>query len=307
MLESFRRLLVVQVGAGLALAAASAVPALSADADVLATVNGMEITEGDLAVAESELGQQFGKLQGDQKRAALLSAVMELRLLAAAAEEQNLGDSDEFERRMAFLRERALHSAFIQTVVDEAISEEDMRALYEERIASAPTGEEVKTRHILVETKEEAEEIIARLDEGGDFEALAKEHSSDGAASKGGDLGYITEGQTVPEFEEVAFSLEPGSYTEEPVETQFGFHVIKVEDKRDQQPPEFDAVKDRLRSVLVRQKYVEEVSAMRDAAEVEVEDPALKEIIDTFEAQRQGAATAPQGGSATDAAPAPSE
>lgn len=303
MLKSFRRFLAVQVGAGLTLAAVGFMPAYAADADVVAAVNGMEITEGDLAVAGEEYGAQFGNLPEPQRRAALLSALIEIRLLASQAEEKGLADSEAFAKRLEFLRQQALHAAFIEKVVDGAVTEEQVRASYDKQIAEAPAVNEVRARHILVKTKEEAEAIIKQLEEGGNFEEIAKEKSTDGAAANGGDLGYFTSGQMVPEFEKAAFALNPGEHSKEPVETQFGFHVIKVEDKRAKQPPAFDAVKDRVRSLLVREKYVEEVSALRDAAEVDVKDPALKEFIDGIEKQREGAAS----GNGDAAEPAKSE
>ncbi|EKF17765.1 peptidylprolyl isomerase [Nitratireductor pacificus] len=290
MLKSFRRFLAVQVGAGLTLAAVGVMSAPAADTDVLATVNGLEITEGDLNIAAGEYGAQFGNLQGDQRRAALLSALIEIRLLSSEAEKAKLDQGEAFERRLAFLRQQALHTAFIDKVVNEAVTDEQVRASYDKQVADAPAVNEIRARHILVKTKEEAEAIIKQLGEGGDFEVIAKEKSTDGAAANGGDLGYFSAGQMVPEFETAAFALTPGDYSKEPVETQFGFHVIKVEDKRVQQPPAFDAVKDRVRSVLIRDKYVEEVTALRDSAEIEVKEPALKEIIDGIEKQRAGAA-----------------
>ncbi|MCR4267960.1 peptidylprolyl isomerase [Nitratireductor sp. ZSWI3] len=290
MLKSFRRFLAVQVGAGLTLAAVGMMPATAADTDVIATVNGLEITEGDLAIAASEYGPQFGNLQGEQQRAALLSALIEIRLLASEAEKQKLADNEDFARRLAFLRQQALHATFIDKVVNSAVTDEEVRASYDKQVADAPAVNEIRARHILVKTKEEAEAIIKQLDEGGNFEEIAKEKSTDGAAANGGDLGYFTEGQMVPEFETAAFALNPGDYTKEPVETQFGFHVIKVEDKRAKQPPAFEDVKDRVRSVLVRDKYIKEVGTLRDAAQIDVKEPKLKEIIDGIEKQRKGAA-----------------
>lgn len=291
MLKSFRRFLAIQVGAGLTLAAVGFMPAYAADADVVATVNGMEITEGDLAIAGAEYGAQFGNLPEPQRRAALLSALIEIRLLATEAEEKGLAEGEAFEKRLAFLRNQALHAAFIEKIVNDAVTEEDVRASYDKQIADAPAVNEVRARHILVKTKEEAEAIIKQLEEGGNFEEIAKEKSTDGAAANGGDLGYFSSGQMVPEFEKAAFAINPGEFSKEPVETQFGFHVIKVEDKRAKQPPAFDAVKDRVRSLLVRERYVEQVSALRDTAEVDVKDPALKEFIDAAEKQQEEAAS----------------
>ncbi|WP_292897424.1 MULTISPECIES: peptidylprolyl isomerase [unclassified Nitratireductor] len=303
MLKSFRRFLAVQVGAGLTLAAVGFMPVHAAEADVVATVNGMEITEGDLAVAGEEYGAQFGNLPEPQRRAALLSALIEIRLLASQAEEKGLAEGEDFAKRLEFLRQQALHAAFIENMVDGSVTEEQVRASYDKQIAEAPAVNEVRARHILVKTKEEAEAIIKQLEEGGNFEEIAKEKSTDGAAANGGDLGYFTSGQMVPEFEKAAFALNPGEHSKEPVETQFGFHVIKVEDKRAKQPPAFDAVKDRVRSLLVREKYVEAVSAVRDSAEIDVKDPALKEFIDGIEKQREGAAS----GNGDAAEPAKSE
>jgi peptidyl-prolyl cis-trans isomerase C len=135
-----------------------------------------------------------------------------------------------------------------------------------------------------VATKEEADAIIAQLEAGGDFEAIAKEKSTDGAAAQGGDLGYFGPGQMVPPFEEAAFALDVGQFSKEPVQTQFGFHVIKVEDKRTQQPPAFDQVKEQVRTLLFRETYFAAVQALREAATVEVQDPALKEALGKEEA-----------------------
>lgn len=290
MLIMFRRFLAVQVGAGLTLAAAGLMPALAAETDVLATVNGLEITEGDLSTAGEEYSAQFGNLPEPQRRAALLSALIEIRLLASEAQKRDFDKTAAFDRRMTFLREQALHTVFIDKVINEAVSEEEVRASYDKQVADAPAVNETKARHILVKTRDEAEAIIKELDEGGDFEAIAKEKSTDGAAGNGGDLGYFSEGQMVPEFEKAAFALNPGEYSQEPVETQFGFHVIKVEDRRAKQPPAFEAVKERVRSVLVRDEYVSQVSALRDAATIDVKNEELKKILDGFDRQRRGGA-----------------
>ena len=119
-----------------------------------------------------------------------------------------------------------------------------------------------------MKTKEEAEAIIKQLDGGADFEKLANEHTTDPSGkTTGGDLGYFGPGQMVPEFEKAAFALEIGAYTKEPVQTQFGWHVIKVEDKRAQQPPAFEQVKDQVRSVVLRDKYFALVKSLRDGGQ----------------------------------------
>ena len=146
---------------------------------------------------------------------------------------------------MAFLQQRALHGELVEKGVVDKVTDAEVRARYDQEIANTPPVNEVHARHILVKTKEEAEAIIKQLDGGADFEKLANEQTSDPSGkSSGGDLGWFGPGQMVPEFDKAAFALEVGKYTKEPVQTQFGWHVIKVEDKRAKQPPAFDEVKD---------------------------------------------------------------
>ena len=298
---SFRRASLAGLGVMLALAVpasqqafaqetppAAEAPAKPVDpAAVVATVNGPPITEADLTLAESDLDQQFSRLPPEQRRAAALSAIIEIRLMAAEAEAKGFDKDPEFQRRMKFLRDRALHSQVVDQEVAKAITDDQVRARYDKEIADAPPVNEVHARHILVKTKEEAEAIIKQLDAGAKFEDIAKEKSTDaGSGANGGDLGYFGPGQMVPEFEKAAFALEPGTYTKEPVQSQFGWHVIKVEDKRVQQPPAFDQVKGQVRSLLLRDKYFELVKSLRGAAKIDVTDPELKKAIDQMDAAK---------------------
>jgi len=256
---------------------------------VVATVNGSPITENDLEMAQGDLGPQFAQLPEEQKRAAALNAAIEIRLLADKADEEGLGETDAFKNRMEFLRQRALHSAFIETEVAGEVTDEAVRARYDKEIAATPPVNEIRARHILVATKEEADAIIAELDAGGDFEAIAKEKSTDGAAAQGGDLGFFGPGQMVPAFEEAAFAMDVGQFSKEPVQTQFGFHVIKVEDKRTQQPPSFDQVKEQVRTLLFRETYFAAVQALREAATIDVQDPAFKAALGEDEQEEEKA------------------
>jgi peptidyl-prolyl cis-trans isomerase C len=262
-------------------------PAKAAAVDpntVIATVDGQPVTEADLQQAIQDLDQQFARLPEDQKRAAALSAVIEIRLLADEARTKGLDKSDEYKRRMAFLEQRALHGEVIEKEVAAKITDEDIRKRYDTEMANTPPVNEVHARHILVKTKEEAEAIVKQLDGGAKFEDIAKEKSSDpGSGAQGGDLGWFGPGQMVPEFETAAFALEPGSYTKEPVQSQFGWHIIKVEDKRAKQPPAFDQVKEQFRSLLLREKYFALVKQLRAAGKVEVTDPALKTGVEAIE------------------------
>lgn len=273
--DPFRRFL----ACGLVLGVVTLQPVFAQDETVVATIDGTPVTVADLELAENDLDPQFAQLTPEQRRAAALSAIIEIRLLAASAEADGLADNEDFKRRLDFLRLRALHSAFVEAKVAAQVTDAAVRARYDTEVAGATPVNEIRARHILVATKEEAEAIIADLEAGGDFEAIAKEKSTDGAASQGGDLGFFGPGQMVPEFETAAFAIDVGAHSKEPVQTQFGFHVIKVEDKRAQQPPAFEQVRDQIRSVLLREIYFASVKELRAGAAIEIADPALAEAV----------------------------
>jgi peptidyl-prolyl cis-trans isomerase C len=270
-------------------------PAFGQDDPIIATVGDQKITESELKVAESELNQQFQRMPPEQRRVAALSALIEIKVMAAKATAEGLADGEDFKKRFEFLRQKSLHEEYVRTKITKELTDEAVRARYDKEVAATPPQNEVRARHILVKTKEEAQAIIKELEGGADFAKLANEKSQDkGGGDNGGDLGYFGPGQMVPEFEKVAFTLDVGQFTKEPVQTQFGFHVIKVEDKRQQQPPAFDQVKEQMRSALLRERYVELAKQVRDEAKVEVTDPALKKIMDGE--AKPAEAPAPAGG-----------
>ncbi|CCV11366.1 peptidylprolyl isomerase [Mesorhizobium sp. STM 4661] len=265
-------------------------PAPAAPVDpnaVVATVNGQTLTEADLGLAEGELSQQFAQLPPEQRRAAALSAAIEIRVMAAQAVTDGLDKDPDFQRRMAFLQQRALHGELVEKGVVDKVTDAEVRARYDQEIANTPPTNEVNARHILVKTKEEADAIIKQLDGGADFQKLANENTSDPSGkTSGGDLGWFGPGQMVPEFDKAAFALAVGKYTEQPVQTQFGWHVIKVEDKRTKQPPAFDEVKDQAKQAVIRDKYFALVKSLRAAAKVEIPDANLKKTVDTLESTK---------------------
>ena len=269
--------------AAAALVAAIAVHgvARAEDADpVVATVGGEEVRQSELNLALGGLDPQLQQMPEEQKRAAALSAVIDVKLLSKTAEAEGLQDDATFKQRLAYLTERELHNAFFKKHVVDAITKEEVKARYDKEIAAVPVQEEVKARHILVKTEEEAKEIIKELDAGKSFVELAKAKSSDPNKGDGGDLGYFTKGRMVPEFEAVVFTLDKGTYTKTPVKTQFGYHVILVEDKRPQAPPTLEQVEPQVRQLVMRDKYVELLAAAKKDAGVEISDPALKKAYD---------------------------
>lgn len=286
---SFAKRYLGPIGLAVGLSVAALTAATAQEDKVVATVNGETITEGDLSRAATELDPQLARLPEDQKRTAALSALIELKLMSGEATAKGLDKDPEFQKRLALLTARALHAEVVEKEVAAKVTDDEIRARYDQEIAATPPVNEVRARHILVKTKEEADAIIKDLDGGKSFEDIAKEKSTDtGSGANGGDLGYFGPGQMVPEFEKAAFALEPGGYTKEPVQSQFGWHVIKVEDTRAKQPPAFDEVKEQFRNVLIREKYFTLAKQLREAAKVDVADAALKKALDEAEAVTTG-------------------
>lgn len=264
----------------LALAAALAIPAAGpsfAQDDAVAKVGDTVITQADVARAGEMLGDRLAQVPANQREQVLVQALIDLQVVANAAREAGLDQTDAYKSELAFLQAQALRDAYFEEKVDGSISEDDVRARYDEEVGKLDPQEEIHARHILVESEDEAKELIKELDNGADFQELAKEHSTGPSAPKGGDLGYFSKGQMVPEFEQAAFALEPGSYTEEPVKTQFGYHVIEVEDRRQQEPPAFEEVAPQLRQAMVREKLAEQLAALKADTKIERFDGAAED------------------------------
>lgn len=262
-------------------AASTSVRAEEAAADpVIAKVGAVEIHESELKLAIAGLDPQLANLPDEQKRVAALSSIIDVKLLATDADKEGLKDNPDFKQRLAFLTDRELHNAYFKKHVVDAVTPEEVKARYDKEVAAVKPEDEIRARHILVKTEEEAKAIIADLDAGKDFVEIAKEKSTDPNKSEGGDLGYFAKGRMVPEFEEAAFALEKGAYSKAPVKSQFGFHVIKVEDKRKQQPPALEQVEAQVRQLVMRDKYLELLEKAKAAAPIDIQDAALKTAYD---------------------------
>jgi peptidyl-prolyl cis-trans isomerase C len=262
------------VSAGLAVGILTVV-AQEADA-VVARVNGVEIRASDVAIAEADLGSNIQQLPAEAKREQVIGYLSDLILVAKAAEAKKLADTPEFQRRMAHARNRLLMETLLQSEAKAATTDDAMRKTYEEAARQMGSEKEVHARHILVESEDEAKTIAAELKKGADFAELAKRSKEPGAAERAGDLGYFTKDQMVPAFSEAAFALEPGK-TSDPVKTEFGWHVIKVEDKRDRPVPPFEQVKGQIENYLVRKTQAELVGKLRQEAKIERLDPKAAE------------------------------
>ncbi|WGS21202.1 MULTISPECIES: peptidylprolyl isomerase [unclassified Bradyrhizobium] len=248
---------------------AAGLPARAADSDpVLAKVNGSEIRASDVALAEEELGPSLQQMDPATRKDNVLSFLIDMKIVAKAAEDKKVENSDEFKKRLAFARNRLLMDSLLATEGKAATTDEAMKKVYDEAAKQISGEQEVHARHILVETEDEAKAIKAELDKGADFAELAKKKSKDPGASDGGDLGFFTKEQMVPEFSAVAFSLEPGKISD-PVKSQFGWHIIKVEEKRNRKAPDFNQVKGQIETYVTRKAQADYVAKLRETAKVE--------------------------------------
>ena len=236
---------------------------------VVAKVDGVEIHQSDIAMAEEELGASLPQdATPEARRNYLITHLVDMILLSRAAEEQGLSGSDDFKRRFAAMRTKLLAGLMLRQAAQKSVSEEAMHKVYDDAIKQMGQEQEVRARHILVETEDQAKAIQADLKKGADFAELAKQKSKDPAAADGGDLGYFTKDQMVPEFADVAFKLDKGQISD-PVKTAFGWHIIKVEDKRAKPVPTYDQVKDQLATVVVQQSQADLVNKLRNQAKIE--------------------------------------
>ena len=258
----------------LAMVLFAALPVRAEDANpVLAKVNGSEIRQSDMAIAEEELGPSLDKMDPATRQENLLAFLIDMKIVSKAAEDKKVESGDEFKRRLAFARNRLLMDSLLAQEGKAATTDEAMKKVYEDAAKQITGEQEVRARHILVETEDEAKAVKAELDKGADFAELAKKKSKDPGASDGGDLGFFTKDQMVPEFSAVAFALEPGKISD-PVKSQFGWHIIKVEEKRNRKAPDFEQVKAQIETYVTRKAQADYVAKLREGAKIERLDQA---------------------------------
>ncbi len=259
----------------------------------VAKVNGKTITESDMQLAEAEIGNELGSIPPNARRRVILEYIIENALFADAAEAANLGKGAGYDERMQYWRRRALREYYFEAELKKSVSEADAKKFYDQQVGSAKPQEEVHARHILVDNETLAKELREKITKGEDFVALAKEHSKDpGSKDEGGDLGFFGRGQMVPVFEETAFRLAKGEVSA-PVQSQFGWHIVKVEDRRQRGAPPFDSIKDRLIASMIHRKAQEVATDLRSKAQLEYLDADIKAQIDGEKAIKPAAPGAP--------------
>jgi len=233
-------------------------------AGVLATVNGISITEATLDPLRTRPGNE------DLDDDALLQEAINVELMKQAADKQGISDSPEVKTKLESLRTQLLASEVLKAhVAGLTIDDAALKAEYDRQIAGNP-GKEYKARHILVADEQSAEEVVVKLDGGADFAELAKTTSTGPSGPNGGDLGWFQPQTMVPEFATAVAGMKKGEYTKTPVQTQFGWHVILLEDVRTPEPPPFDDVKDQLRQVLVQRSLIDYLKELRSAATIKI-------------------------------------
>ncbi|HEX7006491.1 MAG TPA: peptidylprolyl isomerase [Alphaproteobacteria bacterium] len=261
------------VAAALALSGAfaeGAVAEATKPADpVVAKVAGEDIHLSDLEAAKQQLPDQLRAMPTALIYQPLLERVIDGKLLAAASRKANLADDAEVKKRMAELQERVMQDVYLEREINARITDEAIQKRYEAYIKDHKAEEQVRARHILVRTREEAETIIKEIGKGGDFAEIAKARSIDPARAQGGDLGFFGRGEMVPEFAVEAFKLQPGAYTKEPVKTQFGWHIIKVEERRTKPAPALGEVREELVQAMTNEAFNEVMAGLKKGVAIE--------------------------------------
>jgi peptidyl-prolyl cis-trans isomerase C len=236
---------------------------------VVARVDGAEITEGDLAVAAEDPALQIPGVAEAQKRDLLIGYLVDLKIGARAAEGAKVGEGAEFARKLAYARDKALLDAYLDQESKKAVTPEAARKLYDETVKTITPETEVRARHILVENEEDSNKAHQRVKGGEDFAKVAAELSKDpGSKAEGGDLGFFSKERMVEPFAEAAFKMDPGQVSD-PVKTQFGWHVIKVEEKRNKPVPSFEETKEQIDTYLGRKAQQDLILGLRQKAKIE--------------------------------------
>lgn len=258
-----------------------------AKSDAIAEVNGKYISKSSFEMMKKQIAQR-GQPIPDEK---LIDELVNMELLVQEAEKKKLAESPEIANQMEMMKRSMLSQAAVKDYIDShPVTDEELKAEYD-KLVKAKGSKEYKARHILVKTEDEAKKIIAELKAGAKFEDLAKKKSTGPSKTKGGDLGWFAPERMVPPFSEAVIALKDGEFTTEPVQTQFGWHVILREDSREKTPPSFEEVKDRLKAALQRQKIQNYLESIRKQAKVEVLLPKAEESSKKPEATAPSAAS----------------
>ena len=236
---------------------------------IVAIVDGDPIHRSVIEIFHENLPAQFQGHPLEKIFPELLEQVISFKLVANEARRMKYADSDKMKRRLTMLEDQLIHQEYLKERLGSSVSEHALRKRYNDTVASIPPRDEVSARHILVESEELAREIIGELKGGADFIQLAMTKSIGPSKDNGGSLGYFTREAMVPEFSAAAFELDVGEFTQAPVKTPYGWHVIKVEDRREAQTPSFEELRGTLQAQVSQEVMTKLVEDLRSNAEVQ--------------------------------------
>ena len=263
-LKSTTASLVIMLGASLT------IPAFAQEKISVGSVNGTPMYLDEVMQLTEQLPDEYRRQPLESYYPNLVAEIANTKLGAKAATDANLQDNELVQDAIRIATERILAEAYFATEMRKMVTDEEVQAAYDRFIADSDSREEISARHILVNEKEEAVDLIAKLNDGADFATLAQEFSTGPSGPKGGDLGYFGRGQMVPDFETAAFGLEIGTFTSQPVQTQFGWHVIKLEDKRTQPAPTLEEMRSQIGQGLSQQALARLIEELRKDAEIDI-------------------------------------
>jgi len=252
-----------------AMAQAPAASAAQPD-PVVARVNGGEIHRSEVLAARQMLPAQVQQIPFEQVYPQLLDNLVTNMLAAQAGRKQKLADDPEVKKRLQWAQDQIIEEVYLSRYIRTSITDDKIKTRYDQFLKEQKPQDQVNAKHILVKTEDEAKAVIADLQKGGDFAAIAKEKSNDpGTKATGGDLGWFTKEEMVPEFADAAFKLQKGQYTETPVKTQFGYHVIMLVDRRTAPPPTMEEARPQVAALLQRELLDQKVKELHTGAKIE--------------------------------------
>jgi peptidyl-prolyl cis-trans isomerase C len=236
---------------------------------VVARIDGTELHLSDVEAVQQSLPPQAQKMPLEQIYPMLLDRLVDGELITRAGRKEHLEQDPELQVRLKRYEDRLIQEAYLNQAIKAAETEDQLKERYQTLAKDKAGQEEVHAQHILVKTEDEAKSVVAELDKGADFGELAKKYSTDSSAKSGGDLGYFGRDDMVKEFADAAFALAPGQYSKTPVKTKFGWHVIKVEDRRAGKTPSFEEAREELSRNLAHQVIEAKLQDLRGAAKIE--------------------------------------
>lgn len=281
-------------------------PVLAAD-PVVGVVDGQKFTYSQVMESKSSLPKQYQSAPDDKLFPVLLNQAVDTYLINKAAQASGEAQKPEVKKAIAKATENIIAQSYLLDKVKDTISDAAVKAKYAEVIKNFPQEKEVHLKHILVDNEDTAKSVIKALKGGSDFKKLAQAKSKDETAKDGGDLGFFRKSELPKELADAAFAMTPGSYSQEPIKTDFGWHVLKVEEFRDAKPPKFEEVQNELKSLMTQEAIVALVKDLRSKAKIQLFDKAGKPL--PLEPEKKPAAateaTAPATGEASKAPEAP--